>query len=82
MFDAADADKDGKLNKEEFINFYKMMEAKLSADMGGAYHLTDEDLAASHAAHDLDGNGMITKDEVLWSRKLKGRFYKTMRLTS
>lgn len=58
------------------------MEEHLREEMGGAYHLTVEDLEASHAAHDLDGNGLITKDEVLWSRKLKGRFYKTMRLTS
>ena len=49
--------------------------------MGGAYHLTDEELIESHAAHDFDGSGFITKDEVLWSRKMKGKFYKTMRLT-
>jgi len=58
-----------------------MMEEKLKADMGGAYHLTDEDLIAGHAAHDFDGNGLITKDEVLWSRKMKSAFYKAGVLT-
>ena len=81
LFDDADADKDGRLNKEEFKNFYKAMEAKLTEMVGGAYHLTDEDLENSHAAHDLDGNGHVTKDEVLWSRKIKLMFYMTMKLT-
>ena len=49
--------------------------------MGGAYHLTDEELERSYQAHDLDSNGDITKDEVLWSRTLKSQFYKTMKLT-
>ena len=40
--------------------------------MGGAYHLTDEELVESYKAHDLDSNGALTKDEVLWARKLKG----------
>jgi hypothetical protein len=48
---------------------------------GGAYQMTEEELLESHKAHDLDGNAMVTKDEVLWSRRLKGMFFKTMRLT-
>jgi len=56
-FDEADVNKDGKLNLEEYKSFYRLMEEKLRKDMGGAYHLTDEQLDASHAAHDLDGNG-------------------------
>jgi len=48
---------------------------------GGAYQMSEEELIESHKAHDLDGNGMVTKDEVLWSRRLKGMFFKTMRLT-
>jgi hypothetical protein len=48
---------------------------------GGAYQMTEAELIESHKAHDLDGNGMVTKDEVLWSRRLKGKFFKTMRLT-
>jgi len=48
---------------------------------GGAYQMTEEELLESHKAHDLDGNGRVTKDEVLWSRRLKGKFFKTMRLT-
>lgn len=43
--------------------------------MGGAYHLSDEDLSRSFKAHDLDSNGSVTKDEVLWSRKVKSMFY-------
>ena len=43
--------------------------------MGGAYHLSDEHLAKSHKLHDLDGNGNVTKDEVVWARRLKSRFY-------
>jgi hypothetical protein len=48
---------------------------------GGAYQMSEAELIESHKAHDLDGNGMVTKDEVLWSRRLKGKFFKTMRLT-
>ena len=48
MFDEADANKDGCLDKDEWAVFYKLMEAKLVKDMGGAYHLTDEQLLASH----------------------------------
>ena len=40
------------------------MGAKLKVDMGDAYDLSDEQLEASHACHDLDGNGKVTKDEV------------------
>ena len=57
------------------------MEKELTAKIGGAYTLTAEDLENSHAAHDLDGNGEVTKDEVLWSRRMKLEFYKTMKLT-
>lgn len=53
------------------------MEDKLKVDMGGAYHLSDEHLEKSHRLHDLDGNGNVTKDEVMWARKLKGRYYKS-----
>ena len=51
------------------------MEEKLTAVMGGSYHLSDEQLEASFLAHDLDGNGTVTKDEVLWARKMKMRYY-------
>lgn len=57
------------------------MEEKLTKDMGGAYHLSDEELAESHAVHDIDNSGEVTKDEVLWARKLKHNYYKTMKLT-
>jgi len=43
--------------------------------MGGAYSLSDEHLAKSHKLHDLDGNGNVTKDEVVWARRLKSRYY-------
>jgi Ca2+-binding EF-hand superfamily protein len=81
LFDKADVSRDGKLDKKEFIEYYRFMEEKLRNEMGGAYHLTEEELNESHAAHDFDGSGFITKDEVLWSRKMKGKFYKSMRLT-
>jgi Ca2+-binding EF-hand superfamily protein len=82
MFDSVDEDNDSKLNVDEYVNYYKAMEAHLREKMGGAYHLSDEELKESHAAHDFDGNGLITKDEVLWSRKMKHKFYKTMKLTA
>jgi Ca2+-binding EF-hand superfamily protein len=81
MFDSVDEDHDSKLNVDEYVNYYKAMEKVLRETMGGAYHLSDEELKVSHAAHDFDGNGKITKDEVLWSRKMKHDFYKTMKLT-
>ena len=56
-FDQADANKDGRLNKAEFLSYYRIMEEKLKSIFGGSYHLTDEELEASHGAHDLDGNG-------------------------
>lgn len=77
-FDTADADHDGQLDVDEWKVFYELMEVKLKADMGDAYHLTDEQLKASHECHDLDGNGKVTKDEVQWARKLKGRWYGSM----
>ena len=49
--------------------------------MGASYHLSDEELKESMDAHDFDGNGLITKDEVLWSRIVKTKFYVTMKLT-
>jgi len=52
------------LDAEEWKVFYKEMGIKLKADMGDAYDLTDEQLLASHACHDLDSNGKVTKDEV------------------
>lgn len=57
IFDQADANKDGRLDKPEFVSYYRLMEEKLKADMGGSYHLSDEELEASFLAHDLDGNG-------------------------
>ena len=72
---------DEHFDKKEFIEYYRFMEEKLRNEMGGAYRLTEEELNESHAAHDFDGSGFITKDEVLWSRKMKGKFYKSMRLT-
>jgi len=54
------------------------MEEKLKKDMGGSYSLTDDQLKVSHSQHDLDGNGEVTKDEIVWARKLKGRFYADM----
>jgi len=60
----ADADHDGMLDAEEWKVFYKAMGEKLKADMGDSYNLTDEQLEASHACHDLDSNGKVTKDEV------------------
>ena len=33
---------------------------------------------ASHKCHDLDGNGNVTKDEVVWARRLKTRYYKSL----
>jgi hypothetical protein len=52
------------LDVVEWKTFYKEMGIKLKADMGDAYDLTDEQLNASHACHDLDSNGKVTKDEV------------------
>ena len=54
MFDAADENLDGRLDKDEFIKYYRKMEEKITELMGGAYNLTDEELAESHKAHDLD----------------------------
>jgi hypothetical protein len=51
------------------------MEVKLTADMGGAYTLTDKMMCKSHKLHDLDGNGEVTKDEIIWARKLKTNYY-------
>jgi len=81
MFDDADMDKDGKLSLSEYKKYYELMEAHLRSKMGEAYHLSDEELEKSHKAHDFDGNGFISKDEVLWSRKMKTDFYKTMKLS-
>jgi len=63
------------LDAAEWKTFYTEMGALLKKKMGGSYELTDEQMLASHACHDLDGNGKVTKDEVLWARKLKGRWY-------
>ena len=52
------------LDAEEWKVFYKEMGIKLKADMGDAYDLTDEQLLASHACHELDSKGKVTKDEV------------------
>ena len=51
------------------------MEEKLKVDMKGAYHLTDKMMEKSHKLHDLDGNGQVTKDEIVWARKLKTKYY-------
>jgi len=51
------------------------MEKKLAADMGGAYTLTDKMMEKGHKLHDLDGNGEVTKDEIVWARKLKTKYY-------
>lgn len=56
------------------------MKAKLEVDMGGSYTLTDGMLAKGHKCHDLDGNGQVTKDEIIWARKLKSRYYRSKRL--
>jgi len=32
-------------------------------------------LCKSHKLHDLDGNGEVTKDEIIWARKLKTKYY-------
>jgi len=43
--------------------------------MEGAYTLTEKMLAKGHKLHDLDGNGTVTKDEIIWARKLKTKYY-------
>ena len=48
---------------------------------GCSFHLDTEEVEKSHSAHDLDGNGFISKDELLWALKMKKEFFKTMCLT-
>lgn len=65
MFDKADVNDYNKLDFDEYKVYYKNMEDKLRADMGGAYTLTEEQLRESFDAHDVDKSGYITKDEVM-----------------
>ena len=47
MFDSVDEDHDSKLTVDEYVNYYKALEEKLRRVMGGAYHLTEDDLHKS-----------------------------------
>jgi hypothetical protein len=82
LFDSVDLNKDGKLNVDEYLAYYRGIEAHYTKEYGHWYHLSDDELRESHAHHDFDGNGEITKDEIIWSSNLKTKFFKTMKLTA
>lgn len=70
-FDAADANKDGHLDLEEWKSYYKKYEEDFKNAHGAEFHFTDEELEKSFKAHDFDNSGGITKDEFLWARRLQ-----------
>jgi len=72
LFDIADLDQNSEMTLGEWIIYHNtLMEKHFKNNMGGAYHLTDEELKFSFEAHDIDGNGVVTKDEITWARWLK-----------
>ena len=47
----------------------------LKEEYGDYFTYSDDLLELSHKVHDLDGNGFVTKEEVIWAIKLKTRYY-------
>ena len=47
---------------------------------GEALPRTDEEVEKLHKCHDLDENGQVTKDEIIWAHKLRYRMVKAGKL--
>ena len=71
LFDEADANKDGLLDIDEWKVYYKKIEERSHKMAGGGYTFTDEYLEKSWKLHDFDASGGVTKDELIWARKMK-----------
>ncbi len=56
--------------------YLKNREEKLKTDVGGAPTYTEEEAVISWKAHDFDASGGVTKDELIWARKMKHAYFK------
>jgi len=75
MFDAADADKDGKLNQAEFATFMKGMVAKANEMNGTSFEFTQEKADKRWAAAEKpDG---ISHADMLEAGKARSEWFKS-----
>ena len=75
MFDAADANKDGKLDQAEFSVFMNSMVAKANEMNGTSFTATEDKIAKRWAAAEKpDG---ITHEDMLQFGKQRGEWFKT-----